>query len=111
MRTNYDTPYLDPIPYDDLIQRWLTWSAEASRNAGYDDVLDLSYISDTPPKLLGRLDPTHFMGHTVLDIEVYVVDELNSFTLCAIYDSFNSLAFLATEVDTTWFTIYTNQNN
>lgn len=95
---------------ENLIARWITWSNERSmQNAlpGEPDLdLDRGYIYDT--KLITEFLPATHDADTVYLIRCYVQDELNSFDILAVYNRFSTLVALLTEVDTTWYTIYTN---
>lgn len=97
-----------------LIALWLTYAndrSDANALPGEPPLnLDHSYILDY--KILNEYHgTTFFIERNVYLIRCYVVDELISFDLLAVYSNNQLLEFLSTEIDTTWHTVYTNEGN
>lgn len=102
-------PFLPVIPWDDIHKRWLADCNQRSKDAGYpaDSHMPDDYI--VGHAILNRTDPVSYMGDTILMLDLHLDDELNNSKVLAIYDCFNNLVLLCTEIDTAWHTIYTNE--
>lgn len=93
-----------------LISNWLIWSndrMETNKLEGETPpTLDHSYIDSY--KVLNEF---HGADRHVFYLRVYVNDELHSFDLIAVYGPHQTLLALLSEIDTTWYTIFTNEGN